>query len=128
MMMRSHTTYVISQRTKHRWVVGSHAYLARKRSIDSAIAWAMQHLAAAAALRPESDAKLRSEQRRRAAQLLGFVDSCIAKHGLHRDFTERQEREQIVEGINQAFGSQTDALIAEGTTWSEAQALEEALL
>ncbi len=102
--------------------------LARERGMTSAVVWAIQHLAAVAALRPISDTALAGEQRRRAARLLGFVDARVAEFGLHRDFTERSEHEQIVAAARDALGAETDALISEGSTWSEAHASSEALL
>ena len=85
--------------------------LARERDTSSAVAWAIQHLAAVAALRPASDPASGIEQRRRAAYLLGFVDAQIAEHGLHRDFTERREHEQILIALRESIGTETDALI-----------------
>jgi predicted ATPase/transcriptional regulator with XRE-family HTH domain len=102
--------------------------LARERGMTSAVAWAIQHLAAVAALRPVSDATLASEQRRRAARLLGFVDARVAEYGLRPDFTERSEREQIVAAARAALGAEADALIGEGSTWTEVRASSEALL
>jgi predicted ATPase/DNA-binding XRE family transcriptional regulator len=116
-----------------RWETSvSHAHealaLAIERGMSSAIAWAIQHLAAVAALRPFSDTAFAMEQRRRAARLVGFVDTRVAEHGLHRDFTERREREQIIAAARATLGADTDALITEGSTWTEARAFEESLL
>ncbi len=102
--------------------------LARERGMTSAVTWATQHLAAVAALRPASNAAFAGEQRRRAARLIGFVDACVAEHGLHPDFTERQEHEQILGAARETLGTETDTLIAEGSTWTEARAYEECLL
>jgi predicted ATPase/DNA-binding XRE family transcriptional regulator len=102
--------------------------LARERGMTSAVAWAMQHLAAVAALRPVSDASLAIQQRRRAARLVGFVDTRVAEHGLHRDFTEQGEHEQILAVVRETLGTESDALIEEGRNWTEARAFEESLL
>jgi predicted ATPase/DNA-binding XRE family transcriptional regulator len=102
--------------------------LARERGMTSAAVWAIQHLAAVAALRPVSDAALAIEQRRRAARLIGFVDARVAEYGLYRDFTERCEHEQILAAAHDALGAETVALIEEGSTWIEAQAFGECLL
>jgi tetratricopeptide (TPR) repeat protein len=102
--------------------------LARERGMTSAVAWAIQHLAAVAALRPVSGTALVVERRRRAARLVGFVDARVAEYGLHRDFTERREHEQILAAARDTLGAETDVLIQEGSTWTEARAFEESLL
>ncbi len=102
--------------------------LARERGMTSAVAWAIQHLSAAAALRPVFDTALAIEQRQRAACLVGFVDAHVAEHGLHRDFTERWEHEQILAAARETLGAGTDALIEEGSNWTEARAFEESAL
>ncbi len=102
--------------------------LARERGMTGAVAWAIQHLAAVAALRPVADASLAMEQRRRAARLVGFLDAGVAEHGLHRDFTEQREHEQILAATREALGTETEALIEEGRTWTDARAFEESLL
>lgn len=102
--------------------------LARERGISSAVAWAIQHLAAAAALRPISDPRLAIEERRRAARLVGFVDARVAEFGLHRDFTEQGEYDLIVTAVRDTLGAESDALIAEGKTWTDLQAWSEAQL
>ena len=102
--------------------------LARERSMNSAVAWAIQHLSAVAALRPVFDAALAVEQRRRAARLVGFVDARVAEYGLHRDFTERREHEQILAAVRETLGAETDALIDEGSSWTEARIFEDSAL
>lgn len=102
--------------------------LACDRGMASAAAWAIQHLAGVAALRPTDDAAVALDQKRRAARLVGFVDARLEEHGLLRDFTERREHEEILTATREALGAETDALIADGRTWSEARAFEESLL
>lgn len=102
--------------------------LARERGLTSAVVWSLQHLAAAAALRPIAESSAAIEVRRRAACLMGFVDARIAEYDLHRDFTERQEQEQALTALRSALGAETDALIQEGRTWSEARAFQEGFL
>src|SRR5581483_2845058 len=102
--------------------------LGRERSMTSAVAWSIQHLAAVAALKPVSDAALRTERRRRAVSFIGFVDARVAEYGLYRDFAERREREQILAAAAETLGGETDALIEEGATWTDARAFEESLL
>ena len=102
--------------------------LAHERGMTSAAVWAIQHLAAIAALRPVSNTALAIEQRRRAARLAGFVEARIADEGLQRDFTERREHEQILAAVREALGSEADALVKEGRTWAEARAFDESLL
>jgi len=102
--------------------------LAREREMRSAVAWAIQHLAAVAALRPVSETALALEQGRRAARLVGFVDARVAEYALHRDFTERLEHERILAAARERLGAEFDALMREGSTWTEAQASSEAFL
>ncbi|MGB8521181.1 MAG: AAA family ATPase [Candidatus Tumulicola sp.] len=102
--------------------------LGRERSMTSAVAWAIQHLATVAALQPVSGAALRTERLRQAVRFVGFVDARVAEYGLYRDFAERREREQILAAARETLGADTDALIEEGSTWTEARAFEETLL
>lgn len=116
-----------------RWAASvSHARealtLARERGMISAVAWSIQHLAAVAALRPASNATRTIELRRRAARLAGFVDATIARHGLHRDFTERRELEQTLLAVRETLGDEIDGLTEDGRGWDEARAFEESLL
>lgn len=102
--------------------------LARDRGLASAVAWAVQHLAAVAAVRPVLDTALAAEQRRRAARLVGYVDARVAEYKLHRDFTERREHEQILTAARNTLGAEAEALVGEGSTWTEARVAEESLL
>lgn len=102
--------------------------LARERRMTSAVVWAIQHLAATAALRPISDPRLEVEQRRRAARLVGFVNARLTEYDLHRDFTEQREYEQILGAVADTLGTESNSLIEEGRSWSEVHAYEECLL
>ena len=101
--------------------------LARERGLSSAAVWAIQHLAAVASLRPASGQQA-TEQRRRGARLVGYVDACVAQERLQRDFTERREREQIQAAADDALGSEIDPLMREGAMWPAQRAFEESLL
>ena len=101
--------------------------LARERGIAAAAVWALQHLAAIAALRPSADIAAPLDDRRRAARLLGFVDSRIAELEMRRDFTEQKEYARLLTAIEDALGSAAD-LMEEGRNWTEARAADEALL
>jgi predicted ATPase/class 3 adenylate cyclase len=101
--------------------------LARERGIAVAAVWALQHLAAIAALRPGADFAAPLEDRRRAARLLGFVDSRIAEFEIRRDFTEQKEYERVLTAVEDALGSAVD-LMEDGRNWNESRADDEAML
>jgi predicted ATPase/class 3 adenylate cyclase len=92
------------------------------------IAFALQHLAAVGALRPS--AKTQSgEEHACAARVLGYVDARLsALEGL-REYTEQQEYDKMLPALRDALGADGLAeLMAEGSTWSEDQAVAEAML
>jgi tetratricopeptide (TPR) repeat protein len=98
--------------------------LSLERDIPAATVWALHHLSAISALRP-----LRGEgtqDLRRGARLVGFVDSRIAELNMYRDFTEQSEYERVLEALGDALGSEAAALVEEGRRWHEAHAVEEA--
>ncbi len=101
--------------------------LARERGIAAAEVWALQHLAAIAALRPGAEGAATLDDRRRAARLVGFVDARIAEFEMQRDFTEQKEYARLLTAIEDALGSAAD-LMDEGRNWTEARAADEALL
>lgn len=90
------------------------------------IVWALQHLAAAAALRPGAAGR---DEQRCAAALLGFADSRLSALGAHRMFTERQEYDRLTAALHEAIGqSETAALSQRGSQWTEERAIGEALM
>jgi predicted ATPase/class 3 adenylate cyclase len=93
--------------------------LFRRSQLPVFTAWAIQHLALVIALRGDAP---------RAAQILGYVDACLAEHGRERETTEKWSHDKLVEALGQQLDAKTIAKLAtEGATWSEDQAIEEAL-
>lgn len=83
------------------------------------IAFALQHLAAVAALQEISGDTVLPERLERAAMLLGFVDARLAALGARRDFTERQEYERVVTALRDALGERFAELGTAGALWTE---------
>jgi tetratricopeptide (TPR) repeat protein len=99
---------------------------ARDLQFSSGLAWALQHLAAIASLRPNVDAPV--EDRRRAAQVLGYVDARLNALEKLRTYTEQQEYDKMTAALGDALGEDELAkLINEGRGWSEDQAVAEAM-
>lgn len=81
-------------------------------------AFAVQHLAAIAALRGEAV---------RAAQLLGFSDAHLAELGYHREHTEQQEYSRVAAALRERLGEdEMQRLMAEGRSWAADRAVAEA--
>lgn len=102
--------------------------LAREQRQDVALAWAMQHLAAVAALRQDDEVETSPTRHARAARLLGYVDARLAALGAPRQFTEQQEYLRVLEALTRTFDQ--DALatrMAYGSTMTEESAINEAL-
>jgi predicted ATPase/DNA-binding XRE family transcriptional regulator len=92
--------------------------IARNSGFSVPIAWALQRVAAIAALRGTLPSL--------AAGLLGFVDARLREFESPRQFTERQEYERVVPVLRDVLGPEVDALMAEGGRWSEDRAISEA--
>ncbi len=99
--------------------------LSVERQLNAAAVWALHHLAAVAALRPNEDVAAAREDRRHAARLAGFVDARIDELGLRRDFTEQKEYVRLRNALEDALGVEAASLIDEGKAWSEARAVKE---
>jgi non-specific serine/threonine protein kinase len=101
---------------------------ARDTQYSAGLAHTLQHLAAIAALRPSTDAPV-IEGCSRAARILGYVDACLAALEGFREYTDQQEHDAMLPVLRDALGAEHLAqLIAEGSTWSEDQAVAEAML
>jgi tetratricopeptide (TPR) repeat protein len=86
-------------------------------------AYAVQHLAAVAALRPEGSVERRSEAHERAAQLMGYVDACLAALKSPQEYQE--ERDRVVSLLREAIDAdQLARLMAVGARMTEDQATE----
>lgn len=101
---------------------------ARDTQWSVVLAFAPQHLAAIATLR-SSDDSTAIEDLERAARILGYVDARLAALEAVREHTEQQEYDVMVPTLRDAFGEEKlSKLMAEGSTWSEDQAIAEAML
>ncbi|MEO6913849.1 MAG: hypothetical protein ABI182_07510, partial [Candidatus Baltobacteraceae bacterium] len=91
-------------------------------------AFALQHLAATAALRPHEDEASAADDRSRAARLLGYIDTRLTAVEASREYTEQQEYDKTLAGLRAAFGVDDLAkLMSEGRDWSEERAVAESL-
>jgi tetratricopeptide (TPR) repeat protein len=86
---------------------------------EAVITIALQHLAVLAGL---------SGDQRRGAQLLGYVDVQFTKLGMQRQPTEQWGYDKLIAALREALSADEIATLgAEGATWSEDRAVEEAL-
>jgi predicted ATPase/DNA-binding XRE family transcriptional regulator len=90
-------------------------------------AYALQHLAAVAALQTNSDKRNTDAARKRAAMLLGFVDAWLASLGAQREYTERQEYQRVTAALRATFGERLQSVMALGAEWTEDVAIAVAL-
>ena len=72
---------------------------------SSGFVWALQHLAAAAGLSRE--AGLEAVPVEDTARLLGFVDACVERTGMFREYTEQQEYERTFRSLRDTLGAET---------------------
>jgi predicted ATPase len=94
-----------------------------------AVIWALQHLAATAALRPNDDATSAHADGVRAAQLVGYVDARLVALEAIREYTEQQEYDAMLIVLRDKLGRDECArLMDEGRMWTEQRAVSEALL
>jgi len=109
----------------HRYA-GEALLLAIDGGFDLMSAWTLQHLAAIAVLRPYDDKGASyGSNLRRAAGLLGFVNARLADLHNLRYYTRQQEYDRILPILRGELGVELDALMHEGTQWSNEHAFEE---
>jgi predicted ATPase/class 3 adenylate cyclase len=102
---------------------------ARDAQFAVLVALTLQHLAAVAALRPTQDAVRARDDCTRAARLLGYADARLTALEALREYTEQQEYDKLLPALRDALGADECAkLMNEGSTWSEDQAVAEAML
>ncbi len=93
------------------------------------VLWALQRLAAIAALREAQDPQRADEGRRRAARLLAYIDARVTALEARREYTERQEYERSLSALREVLGGrELETLSGEGCAWNEERAVAEALL
>ncbi len=101
----------------------------RAAGAEITLAYAQQHLAAIAALRPAESEATGSQVRSRAACLLGYVDARLAALAAPRELTEDKEYRALVAALSESLGAGGVArLMEDGRGWSEERAFAEALL
>ncbi|HEX4013125.1 MAG TPA: adenylate/guanylate cyclase domain-containing protein [Candidatus Cybelea sp.] len=101
---------------------------ARNAQWEAGVAWGLQHLAAIAVLRSPGEAEHGGGDRLLAARLLGYVDERLHSIEALRQYTEHQEHDKMLPKLRDALGEdQLAKLMAEGATWTEDQAVAEAL-
>jgi predicted ATPase len=89
----------------------------------SNFAYALQHLATVAALRPRGAAEHRSENYRRAARLMGYIDACLAALKSPNDYQEEHDR--VTDLLREAIDAdQLASLMAAGAALTEGEAAE----
>jgi tetratricopeptide (TPR) repeat protein len=92
-----------------------------------AVAFALQHLAGVAALRPASDGEDVSDLRTLAARLIGFVDARLSQFECRRQYTDQSEHDRITTALREVLGeSNFSRFTTEGAAWSEERAVSEA--
>jgi predicted ATPase/DNA-binding XRE family transcriptional regulator len=124
------TAYLVALRRydEARTAAGEALAAARDAQYSAGVAWALQHFAAIAALRPHADAPV-IEDRRRAARILGYVDAHLARLVALREYTEQQEYDVMLTALRDALDNgEISKLLAEGGAWKEDQAVAEAML
>jgi predicted ATPase/class 3 adenylate cyclase len=100
--------------------------LAAREQLDTHRAVALQHLVAAAVLHSAAQGNRAPAMFSRAAQLLGYVDACFARHGFRRNRGEQQLYDKTMRALATAIGTQDVAKhAAEGAGWSEERAVNE---
>jgi predicted ATPase/class 3 adenylate cyclase len=122
--------YLIAlERYEDAWISARDGLVAaRDAQWEAGVAWGLQHLAAIAALRSADDAEHVGGDRLRAARLLGYVDARLDAIEALRQYTEQQEQDKMLSALHDALGEdQLAKLMPEGATWTEDQAVAEAL-
>ncbi|MEA2786554.1 MAG: hypothetical protein QOF71_2658 [Candidatus Eremiobacteraeota bacterium] len=101
----------------------------RESHREVAFAFALQHLAAIAALRPADDAERARDDRERAAGLAGYVDARLDALEAQRDFIDQEEYDKIIPALRVALGeSRLAQLMNGGRSWGEDHAVAQAAL
>jgi tetratricopeptide (TPR) repeat protein len=128
--LSNEAAYLVAQGRYDEARVSAREALAAARDAQTAVllAFTLQHLAAVGALRPSADAHV-CEDRRRAARIVGYVDARLGSLEALREYTEQQEYDAMLPALRDALGEDELAkLIAEGSGWSEDQAVAQAML
>jgi predicted ATPase/DNA-binding SARP family transcriptional activator len=104
-------------------------WLARETEDHVQAIFALQHLAAIAALRSHENDGAAGEAYLRSARILGYVDARIAKLESTREYPEQQEYDKMLAALREGLGEgELLKALAQGTTRNEEQTVAEALL
>jgi predicted ATPase/class 3 adenylate cyclase len=103
--------------------------MARTLRYEVTVAWALQHLAAVAALRPNGDPAGARTDGERAARLLGYVNARLAALDTQRQYTEEMEHGAVLAALREGLGEEELArLMDEGRAWREDEATTQGML
>ena len=95
----------------------------------ASLAFALGHLGAVGALRPQAEAALALEERKRASRILGFVDERLARLEIAREYTEQREYDRAIAALRSELDAAAlEAALSQGRAWTEERAVAEALL
>jgi predicted ATPase/DNA-binding XRE family transcriptional regulator len=97
--------------------------LARDVQHDVGIAVAVEHLTTIAVLRGSDNCT-----HARAARLLGYVNMRATALNILREHTEQQQYDKAFAALRNTFGEELANLLREGSSWTEDQAVAEAML
>ena len=99
--------------------------LAREQRRDVFAAWALAHLVAIVALRPQAVAGLTPTTYAHVARILGCIDARLAAMGSGWHHTDQQEYDRVLAALRDAIGTDEVAtLMAAGAAMTEDQAIE----
>jgi predicted ATPase/class 3 adenylate cyclase len=90
--------------------------------------FALQHMAAIAALGPGGRGTTTPERCVRAARLMGYVDARLNVLEALREYSEEQEYAATIAALRSALGKGFETLDIEGRAWTQAKAVAEASL
>lgn len=102
--------------------------IARDTKFPVGLVFALQHLAAVAASRRNANTTV-IEDCRRAARILGYIDARLVSLEALRRYSDQREYDASIPALRDALGDDEVArFMSEGATWSEDQAVAEAML
>jgi predicted ATPase/class 3 adenylate cyclase len=103
--------------------------LSRDVQSGVAVAFALQHLAAIALFTCAQNTNVQRDVLSRPARIIGYVNAQLAELEAAREYTEQQEYDKMTAALAKAFaGDELASLMPEGASWSEDQAVAEAML
>lgn len=101
--------------------------LALEVDAQASATFALQHLAAAAALQPRSDGPAADDAYARIARITGCVDARLAELEVVREFTEEREYVATLEALRERFtGDKLMELMNDGRAWGVDRAIQAA--